>query len=123
MQVPGFLARQFYVKGSLRNTENGFRLEAHNPMGQGTLVGVGRIAVDGRVIELAKVSAVRAGESEPIRAAELSRERPIRVDKGDRVTLLVESEPLSAGDHRLEVELEEAGIGRLSFTVSDRLGT
>jgi hypothetical protein len=123
MQVPGFLARQFYVKGSLRNTEGGFQLEAHNPMGQGTLVGVGRIAVDGQTIEPGLVRAVRAGETEPIHAAEVSRERPIRVDKGDRVTLHISAAPLSPGDHRLDVELEEAGIGRLSFSVKDRLAT
>ena len=47
VNVPDFIARQFYVAGSLRNTTDGFELEAQNPMGSGTLVGVGRLRVDG----------------------------------------------------------------------------
>ena len=50
MNIPGFLARQFYVSGSLRNTDTGWELQAHNPMGDGTLVGVGTIKVDDTVI-------------------------------------------------------------------------
>ncbi len=47
---PGFIARQFYVAGSLRNTDTGWELQAQNPMGEGMLVGVGRMHVDGREI-------------------------------------------------------------------------
>ena len=52
MNIPGFLARQFYVAGSLRNTATGWELQAQNPMGSGTLVGVGKMRVDGRDIPL-----------------------------------------------------------------------
>ena len=40
MNIPGFIARQFYVSGSLRNTDTGWELQATNPMGDGVLVGV-----------------------------------------------------------------------------------
>ena len=119
MEVPSFLARQFYVAGSLRNTPSGFRLEARNPLGAGTLVGVGRIAVDGQVIAPEAVAALREGDAEPIRASEVSRFRPIRVAVGDRVTLLVDGERLPAGTHRLEVELFELNLGALRFAISD----
>jgi len=121
MKVPGFLARQFYVAGSLRNTPSGFQLEAHNPMGSGTLVGIGRISVDGREIPKDAVSAQRVGDGDELRAADLSTRNPIRVGKGDRVTLRVTGDPLQPGDHILEVELVEINLGRLSFVLSDRL--
>lgn len=123
MNIPGFLARQFYVEGSLRNTEAGFELQAQNPMGAGTLVGVGRLRVDGRDIAAETVSARRSGDETPIKAADVSRTNPVNVVKGDKVTLHVDGEHLNPGEHRLEVELFEINLGRLSFSISDRLAT
>jgi hydroxymethylglutaryl-CoA reductase (NADPH) len=116
-----FLARQFYVSGSLRNTNSGWELQAHNPMGDGTLVGVGKMRVDGREIPADAVTARRSGEAEPIRATEVSRSRPVSIFKGDRVTLHVDGEPLAAGSHKLEIELFEINLGRLAFSISDNI--
>jgi len=121
VNIPGFIARQFYVAGSLRNTELGWELQAHNPMGDGTLIGVGKLRVDGREIAADSVTAQRTGEAEPIRAMDVSRARPVSVFKGDRVTLAVAGEPLTAGQHSLEVELFELNLGRLSFSITDRI--
>ncbi len=121
MKVPSFMARQFYVQGSLRNTPTGFQLEAHNPLGSGVLVGIGRINVGGREIPREAVTARRHGEDVELRAADVSTRNPIRVEKGDRITLRVEGDQLAPGDHILEVELTEINLGRLSFTLTDRL--
>lgn len=120
MNVPDFIARQFYVAGSLRNTDDGFQLEAHNPMGSGTLVGVGLIRVDGEDIDPADVSAQRSDE-EPIRANDVTNERPIPVRVGDRVALRVAGRRLEPGQHELEVTLYEVNMGRLSFKIRDSL--
>ena len=121
MQVPGFIARQFYVKGSLRNTANGFQLEAQNPLGDGTLVGLGRVSVDERIIPADAIAAFRHGDPAPLEATSLSRERPIAVRKGDRVVLSVRGSQLAPGDHRLEVELHERDLGALRFSLTDHL--
>jgi hypothetical protein len=122
VNIPGFLARQFYVAGSLRNTASGWEVQAQNPMGSGTLVGVGKLRVDGRDIPPEAVTAQRSGDAEPIRATEVSRFKPVSVFKGDRVTLHVSGEPLSPGAHQLEVELFELNLGRLAFSISDQVG-
>jgi hypothetical protein len=122
VNIPGFLARQFYVAGSLRNTDSGWELQAQNPMGDGTLVGVGKMRVDGRDIPPDAVTAQRSGEAEPIRAQDVSATRPVSVFKGDRVTLAVAGEPLAPGEHSLDVELFELNLGGLSFSISDRIG-
>jgi hypothetical protein len=121
MNVPGFIARQFYVSGSLRNEPTGFRLEAHNPMGDGVLVGVGRLAVDGMPIPPEKVTATRTGSDDVYRAADVSRTTPIQVKKGDRVTFHVAGPQLTSGQHRLEVELFEVNVGQLRLSLTDRL--
>jgi hypothetical protein len=115
------MARRFYVAGSLRNTPTGFRLQAQNPMGGGTLVGLGGLRIDGRPIAPEALTAVKEGQSQPIRAADLSRLNPIKVAVGDRITLEVAGEPLAPGEHKLEVELYELNLGALRFSISDRL--
>ncbi|MFO7533623.1 MAG: hypothetical protein R6W93_14285, partial [Candidatus Limnocylindrales bacterium] len=62
MRVPDFLVRQFYVAGSLQHEGDGFRVQARNGMGDGTLVGIGSISVDGSVIDPAAITATRAGD-------------------------------------------------------------
>jgi len=123
LDVPAFLVKQFYVAGSLRNTPDGFRLEARNPLGNGTLIGIGRLAVDGHEIPAASVSAQREGDAKPIEAAAISRTHPIQVRQGDRVALLVLGQPLAPGEHSLEVELYEINLGLLRLAISDQLAT
>jgi hypothetical protein len=121
VNVPGFIARQFYVAGSLRNTGEGWELKAQNPMGSGVLVGVGRLRVDGTDIPAEAVTAQRDGDAEVMSASDVSRERPVRVAKGDKVTLRVAGAPLTPGQHTLEVELFELNMGRLAFSISDKV--
>jgi hypothetical protein len=119
VNIPGFLARQFYVSGSLRNTDTGWELQAQNPMGDGVIVGVGTMRVDGHAIPAENVTARRTGDVEPISAKDVSRMRPVSVFKGDRVTLAVAGEHLSKGQHRLDVQLVELNLGALSFSITD----
>lgn len=121
MNIPGFIARQFYVAGSLRNTDSGWELKAQNPMGNGVLTGVGHLRVDGRDIAPENVTAQRSGDAEAIRAQDVTRHKPVSVFKGDHVTLHVSGAPLAPGEHKLEVELFELNLGRLSFSISDRI--
>lgn len=121
MNVPSFLVRQFYVANSLRNNGSGFELKARNPMGAGTLVGVGRIAVDGSEIPPHAVTAQRDGDPQPVRAADVSRQNPIPVNVDDQVTLRVEGPPLPPGRHRLEIELVEINLGPLTLSLSERV--
>ncbi|MEP7157830.1 MAG: hypothetical protein ABI797_00235 [Chloroflexota bacterium] len=121
MNIPGFLARQFYVAGSLRNTATGWELQAQNPMGSGTLVGVGKMRVDGNAIPAEAVTAQRSGDAEPIRAVDVTRFKPVSIFKGDSVTLHVTGEALNEGEHTLDVELFEVNLGRLAFSISDKV--
>lgn len=121
VNIPGFLARQFYVAGSLRNTATGWELQAQNPMGSGTLVGVGKMRVDEHDIPAEAVTAQRSGDAEPIRAQDVTRFKPVSIFKGDVVTLHVAGEPLGKGEHKLEVELYEINMGRLAFSITDNI--
>jgi hypothetical protein len=78
------------------------------------------MSVDGQAIEPDAVSA-RRPDGEVIKAAAISRFNPVKVAKGDRVTLHVAGPPLTPGEHKLGVELYEINLGRLSFSITDKV--
>jgi len=121
MRVPGFLVRRFYLAGSLANTPTGFQLQAHNEMGDGTLVGVTSIAVDGVAMDPAGITAQREGTDEVVRADDISRTSPVPVTRGERVTLHVTAQPLAPGRHELEVELVELDLGTLQLAITESI--
>jgi hypothetical protein len=121
MRVPDFLVRQFYVKDSLRAEDGGFRLQARNGIGDGTLVGIGRISVDGTDIDLASVTATRDGDPTVHRAVDVSRTSPVSFSRGDLVTFHIADHALTPGRHRFEVEIVERDAGQLTLAVTDEV--
>ena len=121
MRVPGFLARQFIVPGSLRNTPTGFCVEARNPIGDGLLVGIGHIRIDDVDVTPDQITATRAGEDAVHRAADVAPDSPVSFRKGDQVTFHVQGLRLEPGDHLLEVELVEQNIGQVVVGITERL--
>jgi hypothetical protein len=119
MRVPSFLARQFYVAGSLRNTATGFSVQARNAMADGMLVGIGAIRIDGVAIEPAAVTAHREGEATVYHATDVSGTSPVAFRKGDVVTFDIAGFTLNEGAHQLEVELVERDLGSLSLGFSE----
>ena len=121
MRVPGFLVRQLYVAGSLHNVSGGFSLQARNSIGDGWLVGIGAIRVDGMDIPLTDITATRDGDQTAYRAVDVSPEAPVVFRRGDVVTFWIAGWALDPGEHRLEVELHERQLGTLSLGFTERL--
>ena len=121
MKVPGFIVKQFYVGGSLRNAGDGFELQARNPMGNGLLVEIRRISVDGLTIPASAVTARRVGSDQDVRATDVSRLTPVAFRKGDAITFHISGSHLSPGRHRLELEIVERDAGLLQLSLEDTL--
>jgi hypothetical protein len=122
MRVPDFLVRQFYVAGSLQHEGDGFRVQARNGMGNGTLVGIGSIVVDGTVIDPTAITATRAGDDAVHRAVDISRRAPVSFGRGDVVTFHIAGHQLEPGEHRFEVEVFELNAGSLILSLKDSIG-
>jgi hypothetical protein len=121
VRVPGFLLRQLYIQGSLRNEPGGFSLQARNPLGDGTLTRIGRISVDGQDIAAEDVSAIREGDPTIYRAADVTPQAPVTFRRGDVVTFHVTGWELEPGEHRLELEVDELNLGHVSLAIRDRI--
>jgi hypothetical protein len=121
MRVPDFLVRQFYVSGSLQAEGDGFRLQARNGIGDGTLVGIGTISVDGVVVDPASVTATREGDDRVHRAVDVSRRAAVSFRRGEVVTFHVAGHALTPGEHRFEVEIVELNAGLLTLALTDTI--
>jgi hypothetical protein len=119
MRVPDFLVRQFYVAGSLQHEGSGFRVQARNGMGDGTLVGIGAIKVDGTVIAPESITASRSGDDTLHRATDVSPRTPVSFSRGDVVTFHIEEYALAEGEHRFEVDIYEVNLGLVSLSLKD----
>jgi len=121
VRIPDFLVRQFYVAGSLRQEGDGFSLQARNGMGDGILVGIGRVSVDGTTVDPAFITATRQGDARVHRAVDVSPRAPVSFSRGDVVTLHVAAFPLTPGQHRFEVEIIEVNAGALTLALTDEV--
>ena len=122
MRVPDFLVRQFYVGGSLQHEGDGFRLQARNGMGDGTLVGIKGISVDGKAIDLADITATLDGSDTVHRAADISPAAAVAFTRGDVVTFHFAAPRLAPGKHAFEVEVYEVNMGLVTLSLSDTIG-
>lgn len=121
MRVPGFLVRQMYVAGSLRNDAGGFSLQARNGIGDGWLDGIASITVDGQSIPVQDITATREGDPTEYRAADVTPRTPVLFRRGDVVTFRIAGWTLDPGEHHLEVQLHERQLGELTLGFDEPL--
>ena len=120
MQVPAFLLRRLYVKGSLRAHGSGFAFDLKNSLGSGYAEQVLPLTVDGEAAALEATTFYIDGEG--VRFSEVSAERPMTLAMNKAVTIAVEGVPLSAGKHTLNIGFVVTGMGTMQFDVTDAIG-
>jgi len=92
-----------YVKGSLRNIDEGFELEVRNLVNSGEATGISALSVDGTGRPLAGVTIELEGK---IHAAdELGWQSSLFIPFGARLTVYVPG-PLAPGDHKVTLAFD-----------------
>lgn len=118
--VPSFLLKKLYVKGSFKNTSNGFQLSLKNTLVPGTLLGISPLQIDGRDVPLDRIQLV-VGENAPMRANQITFDKPSTFQLNAVVTFLVDDQPLSPGPHRLTVQVNTKEAGELKIDAEDTI--
>ena len=118
--VPSFLLKKLYVKGSFKNTSNGFELALKNTLAPGTIIGLSPLAIDGRDVPLANIL-IAVGESTPVRASGISLDQPRAFPLNVTVKFQVESETLTPGSHRVTVIVNTKEAGELKIDAEDSI--
>ena len=119
MQVPAFLLRRLYVKGSLRNENGGFAFDLKNSLGSGYAESVLPLTIDGA--EVPRESATFFVDGEGVRFDEVSSEKPMTLGMNKLVTITVDGQTLDAGKHKIGVGFMVTGMGKMAFDVTDAI--
>ncbi|MHB8376158.1 MAG: hypothetical protein ACYDEB_04295 [Dehalococcoidia bacterium] len=120
MQVPAFLLRRLYVKGSLRNDNGGFAFDLKNSLGSGYAEQVLPLTIDGEQVPPER--AAFSVDGEQVRFTDLSGERPFTLAMNKLVTIAVDGTTLEAGKHKIGIGFIVTGMGRMEFDVTDAIG-
>lgn len=119
MQVPAFLLRRLYVKGSLRSVDSGFAFDLKNSLGSGYAEQVLPITLDGEELPLSSTRFDVDGQT--TRFDEVSGARPMTLGMNRTVTISVDGRALTPGKHKLGIGFIVAGMGRMEFDVTDAI--
>ncbi len=120
MQVPAFLLRRLYVKGSLRNENGGFAFDLKNSLGSGYAEQVLPVSVDGEEMPVAAAAFTVDGKT--VRFGDVSSERPMTLGLNRAVTISIDGRTLTDGKHRLGIGFVVTGMGKMQFEVTDAIG-
>ncbi len=115
--VPSFLLKRLYVKGSLRNNEQGFQFELKNTLGSGYGNELLPLTLDGK--ELPRESSYFVLDDEETPFSAVSKEKPFTLALNKKVTILVKGITLSEGAHKIGFRFVVQGLGKLGFEVTD----
>ena len=114
--VPAFMLKKLYLKGSLKNTEQGFQFQIRNTLAPGTITAMEPVVVDGVAYLLADTLIVA---KEPISATDISKERPVTFGINSLVTMVVKGARLAAGEHSVVIGVQTKEAGELKWDVTD----
>ena len=119
MRVPGFILRRLYVKGSLRNSPDGFQFEMENKLGSGQARKLMPLTVDGEEIPPDRTFfTVPAGR---LSFNAVSEETPFSLEMNRVSTIEVEGVSLDRGAHKIGMGFVVAGLGDLEFDFVDEV--
>ena len=115
--VPGFLLRRLYVRGSLKNAEDGFEFSLLNRLGSGYAFRMLPVTLDGRELPLNAAAFDLDGEATGF--DEVSRDRTFTLAMNRSITIRVAGTRLEPGARKIGMGFEVPGLGALSFDFTD----
>jgi hypothetical protein len=120
MQVPEFLLRRLYVKGSLRNEDGGFAFDLRNTLGSGYADRVLPLVIDGDEVPVESAMFIVDGEELPFES--ITEERPMTLGMNKTLVVRVKGDSLAAGAHTITMGFVVTAMGPMKFDVTDAIG-
>ncbi len=121
MSVPAFILRRLYVKGSLRNVENGFEFSLRNVLADAELIKPLEIYVDDTQIPLENVTLIAGTTS--ISNKDIAESNPVKFSLNMTATIRVDGARLEPGEHKITLVVTVKGYGTIKFDIRDALSS
>lgn len=119
LQIPTFLLRKLYVKGSLENVDDGFKFKLKNSISSATAVKFEPLKINGNEYSL-DTTTISSEEGE-ISVTEISEENSFPIKVGLDITVHIKGDQLPAGEHTIDISLSTKEVGELAFDVKDTI--
>jgi hypothetical protein len=119
MQVPAFLLRRLYVKGSLRHEDGCLMFDLHNSLGSGYADRVLALRIDSE--EISPASCAFVVEGVPVPFESISESSPMTLAMGRSLSVKAEGVELLPGEHTVELGFMVTGMGEMRFDVKDSI--
>lgn len=119
LQIPTFLLRKLYVKGSLENVDDGFKFKLKNSISSASAVNFEPLKVNGNEYPLD--ATIISSEDGEISGNEISEENTFLIKVGLDITVHVKGEQLTAGEHTIDISLSTKEVGNLTFDIKDSI--
>jgi hypothetical protein len=116
---PSSVLSKLYVKGSLKNTDQGFELAIKNMIDSAVLSGVGPIIVDGKTYDSPQLRLMV--DNQERRGDQVTSADPLPMYFGRQLCIYVDGERLQPGDHQVVVNANTREIGRVTLDFTDSL--
>jgi hydroxymethylglutaryl-CoA reductase (NADPH) len=120
VQVPPFLLRRLYVKGSLHNTAEGLEFQLKNSLGAGYAQELLPLTIDGQ--ELPKDDCFFSLGEEPIPFSAVDEATPFTLAMNKVTIITARGRRLEEGQHRIGMGFVVVGLGKMAFEVTDHVG-
>ncbi len=121
VKVPGFLLKRLYVKGSLRNTMDGFQLSLKNTLGSGYAMKLLPLRVDGAEMPFESSFFFLDGREVPF--STVTKQTPFTLAMNRETNMMVRGKKLDPGPHKVTIGFTVVGLGDLTFDVADEVAT
>ncbi len=114
-----FILAKLYVKGSLKNTETGFEFSLKNIIDATMLSGIGPIVAGNQSYEGAAIT-MALGDQQ-WQGDQIDKINLVPVRMGVPLRVMVQGDPLPAGEVKVSVTATTSDIGKIKFDVKDRI--
>ena len=120
VSVPSFLLRRLYVKGTLKNTADGFEFELRNGLGSGYALRVHPLTVDGAEMA-ASASRFIMEDGATIRFDEVSEANTLTLALNKSIWVRVSGARLERGARKIGMGFDVPGLGTMRFDFTDAI--
>ncbi len=117
--LPPFILAKLYVKGTLKNTADGFEFNLKNIIDSTMLSGIGPIIVGDKSYEGSAIK-MALGEKE-WQGDQINKTNLVPVKMGVPLRVLVQGDQLPAGEVKVSITATTSDIGKIKFDVKDKI--